>query len=84
MSIPDDYSGYNIFSIEDDRPWFRGYEFDKFKRLSTYRGEEVGEGGEVYAEPGMYFYVALLDIASMHQLVLKTSSYLVNILKTSQ
>lgn len=66
MSIPDDYSGYNIFSIEDDRPWFRCYEFDKFKRLSTYRGEEVGEGGEVYAEPGMYFYVALLDIASMH------------------
>lgn len=31
-----------------------------------YRGEEVGEGGYVYAEPGMYGNVALLDIASMH------------------
>ena len=33
---------------------------------STYRGEEVGEGGYVYAEPGMYENVALLDVASMH------------------
>ena len=33
---------------------------------STYRGEEVGEGGYVYAEPGMYSNVALLDVASMH------------------
>ena len=33
---------------------------------STYRGEEVGEGGYVYAEPGMYGNVALLDVASMH------------------
>ena len=33
---------------------------------STYRGVEVGEGGCVYAEPGMYGNVALLDVASMH------------------
>lgn len=33
---------------------------------STYRGETVGEGGYVYAEPGLYRDVALLDIASMH------------------
>lgn len=31
-----------------------------------YRGEEVGEGGYVYSEPGMYGNVALLDVASMH------------------
>lgn len=43
---------------------FPGYEYSFGK--STYRGEEVGEGGYVYAEPGMYFDVALLDIASMH------------------
>ncbi len=43
---------------------FPGYIFDKGK--STYRGEEVGEGGYVYAEPGMYENVALLDVASMH------------------
>lgn len=46
------------------RPIFPGYTFDAGK--STYRGEEVGEGGYVYSEPGMYFNVALLDIASMH------------------
>lgn len=43
---------------------FPGYEFDFGK--STYRGEEVGEGGYVYAEPGMYENVAVLDVASMH------------------
>lgn len=43
---------------------FPGYEFDMGK--STYRGEVLGEGGYVYAEPGMYDNVALLDVASMH------------------
>ena len=45
-------------------PYFPGYEYKAGK--STYRGEEVGEGGYVYSEPGMYANVALLDIASMH------------------
>lgn len=45
-------------------PYFPGYTFDNGK--SMYRGEEVGEGGYVYSEPGMYGNVALLDIASMH------------------
>lgn len=43
---------------------FPGYVYDMGK--STYRGEVVGEGGYVYAEPGMYENVALLDVASMH------------------
>jgi hypothetical protein len=43
---------------------FPGYTFDY--GVSTYRGETVGEGGYVYAEPGMYENVALLDVASMH------------------
>jgi len=43
---------------------FPGYEYSRGK--STYRGEEVGEGGYVYAEPGMYEDVAVLDVASMH------------------
>jgi hypothetical protein len=43
---------------------FPGYEFELGK--STYRGEQVGEGGYVYAEPGIYQDVALLDVASMH------------------
>ena len=45
-------------------PYFPGYKYEFGK--STYRGEEVGEGGYVYAEPGMYYNVALLDVASMH------------------
>jgi len=48
----------------EGRPIFPGYKFEKGKSL--YREEEVGEGGYVYAEPGMYGNVALLDIASMH------------------
>jgi hypothetical protein len=43
---------------------FNGYTFDAGK--SSYRGEDPGEGGYVYAEPGIYNNVALLDIASMH------------------
>ena len=45
-------------------PYFPGYKYEAGK--SIYRGEEVGEGGYVYAEPGMHVNVALLDIASMH------------------
>lgn len=43
---------------------FPGYKFDLGK--STYRGEEIGEGGYVYAEPGYHTNVALIDVASMH------------------
>lgn len=43
---------------------FPGYVYDK--GVSTYRGETVGEGGYVYAEPGMYENVTVLDVASMH------------------
>lgn len=45
-------------------PYFPGYEFKNGK--STYRGEEVGEGGYVYSEPGMYGNVGLLDVTSQH------------------
>lgn len=45
-------------------PYFPGYKYDH--GVSTYRGEEVGEGGYVYAEPGIHVNVALLDVASMH------------------
>ena len=45
-------------------PYFPGYKYESGK--STYMDEEVGEGGYVYAEPGIYIKVALLDIASMH------------------
>lgn len=43
---------------------FPGYEFKDGK--SSYRGEDPSEGGYVYAEPGIYYNVALLDIMSLH------------------
>lgn len=43
---------------------FPGYKYSFGK--SEYRGEDPGEGGYVYAEPGVYINVALLDVASMH------------------
>ena len=43
---------------------FPGYTFEFGK--SSYRGEDPGEGGYVYAEPGIYKNVGLLDVESMH------------------
>lgn len=51
---------------------FPGYKFDPFadgtkdNPKSTYMGEDPSEGGYVYAEPGAYENVAVLDVASMH------------------
>ena len=48
---------------------FPGYKYaanDKKIWVSTYKGYEVGEGGYVYAAPGVHHNVALLDVASMH------------------
>lgn len=56
----DEYTRFNKYH----QPVFPGYEFSFGK--SYYRDELVGEGGYVYAEPGMHGNVALLDIASMH------------------
>lgn len=66
------------FVYTDLSELFPGYEYNKFgidksrytgkivNGKSIYRGIDPSEGGRVYAEPGMYFNVALLDIASMH------------------
>lgn len=56
---------------------FPGYKFEwkeeetpqgtkKVTKTSTYRGMVTGEGGLVFAVPGMYNDVALLDVRSMH------------------
>ena len=50
--------GYSIL------PFFNGYTFDH--GVSTYMGEQIGEGGKVYSEPGMYANVWDGDIASQH------------------
>jgi len=52
------------FNYTDLSEMFPGYKYEFGK--STYRGEEVGEGGYVYSEPGVYENVVLADIESMH------------------
>ena len=52
------------FVYTDLSDQFPGYKFELGK--SYYKGEEPGEGGYVYAEPGIYENVAVLDIVSMH------------------
>lgn len=50
--------GYSIL------PFFKGYKYEFGK--STYLDEEIGEGGRVYSEPGVYGNVWDGDIASQH------------------
>ena len=49
---------------------FPGYEFKPIDDTNIphnmYRGVDLGLGGYVYSEPGMYVNVALLDIQSLH------------------
>lgn len=60
----DDKNPQRHFVYTDLSEQFPGYKFEAGK--SSYRGEDPGEGGYVYAEPGIYEGVALLDVASMH------------------
>ena len=55
VALPD---GYSIL------PFFPGYKYEFGK--SIYMGEEIGEGGRVYAEPGIHENVWDGDIASQH------------------
>jgi len=58
--------GFKYPDLSEDFP---GYTFDISKpknKRSTYRDETVGEGGYVWAKPGMYRNVLYMDIASMH------------------
>lgn len=43
---------------------FPGYEYVNGHNM--YRGEDVGRGGYVYANPGMYGHAITYDVASMH------------------
>ena len=60
----DDRNPQSKFVYTDLSEMFPGYIFESGH--SEYRGEDPGEGGYVYSEPGVYTDVALLDIASMH------------------
>ena len=48
---------------------FPGYEFvlgDDGHMHNMYRGEDIGMGGYIRSNPGIYYNVALLDVSSMH------------------
>ena len=55
MDVINSYPGYE---------WIYDEKTKQYKNM--YRGTDVGKGGYVYAEPGIYHNVALLDVASMH------------------
>lgn len=51
------------------RPIFPGYVYDATKPMrlrSTYRGETVGEGGYVFARPGIWTNIRTQDVSGMH------------------
>ena len=54
----------NLADPHPTKPYFPGYTFDN--GVSMYKGFEVGEGGFVWAKPGMYQNVVTFDVASMH------------------
>ena len=60
---PDILTDQNIINAFPGYEWVRG---DDGKMHNMFRGTDLGMGGYVYAEPGMYHNVALLDVASMH------------------
>lgn len=66
--LSEEFPGYEFDSAKEvNSDLSKAFPNHKTRRpVSTYRGEEVGEGGYVYAEPGMYNNVLYMDIASMH------------------
>ena len=60
----DDPNPQRQFNYPDLAKKFPGYKFENGK--STLNGVEIGEGGRVYAVPGIYRNVITYDVASMH------------------
>ena len=69
----DDPRPQEKFNYVDLSTTFPGYKFEWGK--STYRGVETGEGGYVYAKPGVYKNVGLMDVESMHPNSLVNMNY---------
>lgn len=64
LIVGNDKNPQEKFVYTDLSTIFPGYIFENGK--SYYKGYEVGEGGFVYAEPGMYVDVETNDVAGMH------------------
>lgn len=65
----DEFTQFN----SDGLPIFPGYEYVAGK--STYRGEEVGEGGWVFSKPGIYERSISFDVASMHPSTIRQNNF---------
>ncbi len=63
MDVDDILTDQNIINAFPGYEWVRG---DDGRMHNMFRGTDLGLGGYVYAEPGMYTNVALLDVASLH------------------
>ena len=60
------YTPHNRFEGYEYRRLDRPGEKDDGRMHNMYRGVDLGYGGYVYAEPGMYADIGLLDVASLH------------------
>lgn len=60
---PDILTDKNIVNAFPGYEWVRG---EDGRYHNMFRGTDLGLGGYVYAEPGMYYNIALLDVASLH------------------
>lgn len=60
------YNPHNKFEGYEYRRLDRSGEKDDGRMHNMYRGVDLGYGGYVYAEPGMYADIGLLDVASLH------------------
>ena len=66
MSTDGTYNPHNKFEGYEFRYLNHPGEKDDGRKHNMYRGIDLGFGGYVYAEPGMYTNLALLDVASLH------------------
>ena len=64
LIVGNDPSPQSKFVYTDLSTIFPGYSYEN--GVSTYMSEEIGEGGYVYSEPGMYWNVKTFDISGMH------------------
>lgn len=62
----DPYKTTPVIKVFEDEAYVVTKETTKRGGVSTYRGIVAGEGGYVFAKPGIYHNVAYLDVASMH------------------
>ena len=64
LIVGEEKNPQQYFIYTDLSKIFPGYKFEN--GVSTYRGEEVGEGGYVYSKPGAYRNVKTYDVSGMH------------------